>query len=125
VFERPADTPTSSRALPEIHLLATRDHFDLGKFLRASRQRRETYFQLIEETISRMEDFLGRPVPERTLRRFVALALEMDPTFLAFVIGQGGGAELRDPNKHETILEAAAATVVDQYFNAGGETSRR
>jgi len=126
VSERQWERDATVRALPEVHLLATSNYLDLGKFLRESEQRRQKYFQLIDETSAMIHNFCdGCHVPDRALRDAIAVVLVLDRTFIPFITNQGGGGELRDASKKQTIVDAAAGTILGQYFNARGDLSSR
>jgi hypothetical protein len=107
------------RTLPAAHHVALCDHYQLRRFLPASKGRREQYFAMVDAfhtTLKRAP--CGSS--DHLLLKAMALALGEDRTFLSFVTRHGGTEEARDPERWQRVLEAGAGAIIGEYLTANG-----
>lgn len=115
--------PTAvERALPELHLAALAESFSLDKFIRKPKERRETYFGLISQTLDALTKAMGRPPSDRDLRDVVVMALTKDRSFLGFVLGRNGAKQLSTKDGGDDMVCAGAGAILCEYLKMNGET---
>lgn len=117
----PDGTPSPiDRALPETHLAALAHNFQLEKFIQKPKERREKYFRLIAKTNDSLMEALGYPPPDLDLRDIVIMALAKDRSFLAFVINNGGSAQVSTESGGDDAVRAGAGAILCDYLRENG-----
>jgi len=109
------------RALPELHLAALAESFQLEKFIQKPKERREKYFGLISRTLDSLMKAVGHAPPDRDLRDVVVMALVKDRSFLGFVLERNGGGQLSTENGGGDMVCAGAGAILCEYLKVNGE----
>ncbi|HEY3434785.1 MAG TPA: hypothetical protein VGK43_07935 [Solirubrobacterales bacterium] len=116
-----SETAAIERALPETHLAALAQQYDLRKFIKKPPKRREKYFRLIEGSLDVLTEALGGPPPDEDIRNSVVMALVKDRTYLAFVINQGGGSMAVTEDGGRNLVCAGAGAILCEYLMVNGK----
>lgn len=111
----------TERAFPELYLAALAESFELEKFIRKPKERREKYFGLISRTLDSLTEAMRHAPPDQDLRDVVGMALAKDRSFLGYVLGRNGGEQMWTRDGEEAMIAAGAGAILCEYLKANGE----
>lgn len=107
-------TPAVVRSLPEPKLQQFAEEHSLHEFVREPLERLEFYFGVVRDLIEKFKAYHGYPPPDRTLRGTIALTLNDDGSFRAFVKNHRGS--VRIVTETEEIYQAGAGAILCEYL---------
>lgn len=108
--------PPLLRALPEFHLKNLAQDLGLHEFARKPKERRAKHLAGVEDAKRYLQGQIGVPPPDATLRNAVAMTLEYDQSFQAYVANNGGREYLSTEAGSKNVVLAGAGAILCQYF---------